>query len=48
MATASPGALAARAEAAMNAVNEVEALFGDFHRFGVVRPEPEGGVFPEG
>lgn len=44
---ATPGALAVRAEAAINAVKEVEELFGDLYHFGVVRPECEGGVFPD-
>jgi hypothetical protein len=46
---ARPGRPAALVDDARSAVNDVVELLGDLeYHFGVVRPESDGGVFPEG
>jgi len=43
-----PGTAAALVDEAIRADKDVEELFGDLeYHFGVVRPDEEGGVFPE-
>jgi hypothetical protein len=45
---ANPGTAAALVDEAMRADSDVVELFGDLeYHFGVVRPDAEGGVFPE-